>query len=582
MKTICVFCGSRLGSNPEFASAAHDLGKYLGENKINLVYGGSDCGLMGILADSVLKYGSKVIAVMPEDLLKKCGHKAGTKLTIVKNMAERKQKMLDLSDAFIVLPGGLGTLDEIFEMLTYKQLGYHDKPCGFLNVHGYFNHIWDFIENASIYGFVEPEHIESILFASGIKDVMAHLESQVTTRHMARQKQLNKVYAPEKGLEVLLKMVKDKLMKSEGPVIINIAGGVASGKTSFVIPIIKSLVNQEVSVIAMDDYYRGNDFIEEQLKIGSSVNWDQPQAINLKLLKEHLGLLRNNQPIQKPIYDFKINEAVSTEEIKPNKIIIVEGLFTLRSELCDYDSIKVFISGTTHGRTIRRLIRDVTRKGFSPVDILEYQTEVSEPMYKIHIEPTLINADLIIDNDYQAIEESARIESKEITLRFPYRVDMDVIGVLGAKKLETNSQSISYYEPQNHRITGNDELVFIREKNNKKILTYKGPKSAYHFPERSKLEFEVSDQLLKKFLILYNKNIRVINKQQTIYQLDNIIFSINSIGGLGDFLEIKVSDRESIDINQLEKFLDKFSLKLSESIKKTYCDMSLDSNGFVV
>ena len=87
---------------------------------------------------------------------------------------------------------------------------------------------------------------------------------------------------------------------------------------------------------------------------------------------------------------------------------------------------------------------------------------------------------------------------------------------------------------------------------------------------------------MKKFLILYNKNIRVINKQQTIYQLDNIIFSINSIGGLGDFLEIKVSDRESIDINQLEKFLDKFSLKLSESIKKTYCDMSLDSNGFVV
>lgn len=394
---------------------------------------------------------------------------------------------------------------------------------------------------------------------------------------MARQKQLNQVYQPKKGLEVLLKMVTDKLIKSEGPVVINIAGGVASGKTSFITPIIKSIINQEASVIPMDDYYRGNDFIEEQLKICSSVNWDQPQALNLKLLKEHLDLLRNNQPIQKPIYDFKINKAVSTEEIKPSKIIIVEGLFALNSEVCSCDSIKVFISSTIHGRTIRRLIRDVDRKGLSPVDILKYHTEISEPMYKIHIEPTINNADIIINNDYQPIKESAHIKSKEITLRFPYRVDVDAIEALGAKKLGTSSQSISYHEPKNHQIAKKDELVFIREKDNKKTLTYKGPKSTYLFPERSKLEFKVSEQILKKFLSLYNNKISVISKQETTYQLDNIIFSINSVDGLGDFLEIKVSDRKSINVNKLKKFLDKFSLKLNESIKTTYRDMSLNS-----
>lgn len=399
---------------------------------------------------------------------------------------------------------------------------------------------------------------------------------------MARQKKLSQIYQSEKGLEVLLKMVKERLIKSEGPVIINIAGGVASGKTSFITPVIKSINTQEVSVISMDDYYRGNDFIEEQLKSYSSVNWDQPQALNLKLLKEHLELLRNNQPIQKPIYDFKLNKTVSTEEIKPNKLIIVEGLFALNNEVCGCDSIKVFISSTIHGRTIRRLIRDVARKGFRSIDILKYHAEISEPMHKIHIEPSITNADIIIDNDYQPTKESTNIKPKEITLRFPYSIDVGVIETLGAKKLRTSTQSISYYEPENHRIIENDELIFVREKNNQKTITYKGPKSTYIFPERSKLEFKVGEQALKHFLSLYNKKISVIRKQQTMYQLDNIIFSINSVDGIGGFLEIKAKDRKSINLSKLEKFLDKFSLKLGESIKTTYPDTLLNNQGFIV
>ena len=160
MKTICVFCGASPGTSSAFTAAATELGKYFADNKINLVYGGSNCGLMGVLANSVLKNGGKVIAVMPEDLFKKCGRIREAKLIIVKNMQQRKQKMINLSDAFIVLPGGFGTLDEIFEILTYRQLGYHNKPCGFLNVRGYFNSLFDFIEDASAYGFIKPQHLK--------------------------------------------------------------------------------------------------------------------------------------------------------------------------------------------------------------------------------------------------------------------------------------------------------------------------------------------------------------------------------------------------------------------------------------
>src|ERR1035441_6706670 len=137
MKRICIFCGSSPGRRPEYATAAEELAAELVRRNIGLVYGGGNVGLMGILADAVLKLGGEAHGVIPEHLMAlEVGHKGLTKLHVVRSMHERKALMADLSDAFVAMPGGFGTLEEFCEIVTWAQLGLHAKPCGILNVLG--------------------------------------------------------------------------------------------------------------------------------------------------------------------------------------------------------------------------------------------------------------------------------------------------------------------------------------------------------------------------------------------------------------------------------------------------------------
>jgi uncharacterized protein (TIGR00730 family) len=137
MKRICVFCGSSSGNRPEYRAAAEELGTELARRNIGLVYGGGNVGLMGVLADAVLGAGGEAVGVIPEHLMaREIGHDGLTKLDVVRSMHERKALMADLSDAFIALPGGFGTLEEFCEVVTWTQLGLHSKPCGILNVLG--------------------------------------------------------------------------------------------------------------------------------------------------------------------------------------------------------------------------------------------------------------------------------------------------------------------------------------------------------------------------------------------------------------------------------------------------------------
>jgi uncharacterized protein (TIGR00730 family) len=149
MKRICVFCGSSAGSQPEYRACAEQLGAELSRRKIGLVYGGGNVGLMGAIADSVLEAGGEAIGVIPEHLVsREIGHSRLTKLHIVHSMHERKALMADLSDAFIALPGGLGTLEEFCEVLTWSQLGLHAKPCGIVNVLGYYSPLLAMLDHA--------------------------------------------------------------------------------------------------------------------------------------------------------------------------------------------------------------------------------------------------------------------------------------------------------------------------------------------------------------------------------------------------------------------------------------------------
>jgi uncharacterized protein (TIGR00730 family) len=161
---IAIYCGSSRGLDPVFQTAAADLARHLVSQGIGIVYGGGNVGLMGIIADAAMSAGGEVIGVIPESLLaKELGHGGVTELRVVRSMHERKQMMVDLSDAFIALPGGFGTLDELFETLTWLQLGFHGKPVGLLNVAGFFDHLLTFLDHMTATGFLKTEHRASLL-----------------------------------------------------------------------------------------------------------------------------------------------------------------------------------------------------------------------------------------------------------------------------------------------------------------------------------------------------------------------------------------------------------------------------------
>jgi len=164
MRRICVFCGSNAGARSEYAEAARTLAAVLVERKLGIVYGGGNVGLMGVLADAALAHGGEVIGVIPQSLLdKEVGHRGVTELLVVETMHERKALMNDLADAFIAMPGGFGTLDEFFEVLTWSQLGFHGKPCALLNVAGYYDRMLAMLDHAVTERLLRPAHRELVI-----------------------------------------------------------------------------------------------------------------------------------------------------------------------------------------------------------------------------------------------------------------------------------------------------------------------------------------------------------------------------------------------------------------------------------
>lgn len=164
MKNLCVYCGSSPGRDPAYADGARALAAALVRRDIGLVYGGSDLGLMGTVADEVLRLGGHVTGVIPETLVEKeAAHRGLSELRVTRSMHERKALMAELSDGFIAMPGGLGTLEEILEMWTWGQLSLHAKPCALLNIAGYYDRLGEFLDHAHAEGFVRVQHRQMLL-----------------------------------------------------------------------------------------------------------------------------------------------------------------------------------------------------------------------------------------------------------------------------------------------------------------------------------------------------------------------------------------------------------------------------------
>lgn len=176
IKRIIVFCGSSKGNAPVFSRAAEALGREFCARGIGLVYGGGDVGLMGVVADTVMQGGGEVTGVIPGFLKdREVAHHGISELIVTGTMHERKQRMHELGDAVIAMPGGFGTLDELFELLTWKQLGLHAQPIGLLNIDGFFDHLIAQMDHMAATGFLRPEHRASIITAGTVEDLMDRL-----------------------------------------------------------------------------------------------------------------------------------------------------------------------------------------------------------------------------------------------------------------------------------------------------------------------------------------------------------------------------------------------------------------------
>uniref|UniRef100_B8HZF0 Cytokinin riboside 5'-monophosphate phosphoribohydrolase n=1 Tax=Cyanothece sp. (strain PCC 7425 / ATCC 29141) TaxID=395961 RepID=B8HZF0_CYAP4 len=193
MKNICVYCGSNFGGRQSYREAAKNLGVEMAKRDIALIYGGGNVGLMGVIADAVLAAGGNVVGVIPQALVdKEVAHTGLRDLRIVHSMHERKSLMAELSDAFIALPGGLGTLEEFFEVATWTQLGFHRKACGLLNIDGFYNGMLTFLNQATEEGFIRPQHRNIILTAEDpveLIDMLSCFEVPLVHKWIGREQQ---------------------------------------------------------------------------------------------------------------------------------------------------------------------------------------------------------------------------------------------------------------------------------------------------------------------------------------------------------------------------------------------------------
>jgi uncharacterized protein (TIGR00730 family) len=173
---VCVFCGSSKGVSPVYAEAAEELGRLIPQHGMNLVYGGGNVGLMGIVADAVMDSGGKVIGIIPDFLLKReVGHRGITELEVVESMHERKKRMADLADAFIALPGGWGTLEELSEVLTWRQLGLIKNPIALLNINNFFDPLIEQMRRMVQEGFVKPENLDLLTVENSPAKLLASI-----------------------------------------------------------------------------------------------------------------------------------------------------------------------------------------------------------------------------------------------------------------------------------------------------------------------------------------------------------------------------------------------------------------------
>ncbi len=388
-------------------------------------------------------------------------------------------------------------------------------------------------------------------------------------------------YDLEEGIEKISEITQRKLLTQSEPIVIEIAGGSSSGKTSTVASRIKETFGDEAFIFSMDDYCYERDFRNTKAKKRETINDEQPEALDLDLFKSHLVKLKHGEEIQKPIFDLKRGKQAGFETVQPHKVIIIEGLFALNDLIVKEGDVRVFVDTSTHGRLLRRLFRDTKRTGKEPAETLKYFLETIVQMHEKYVQSTKDNADLVIKNEYDPKVEAQKTNLYEIQQKFKGETEPESLQQIGAKKITSINQEDRYYGTNSDGSSvETGEILRIRYENGHKILTYKGPRIESDLQIRPQFEFEIDNEIEEKFLSVYKNPVKVIKKKCVLYQLDNVVLSVDNVSKIedgketevGKFLEIR-STKKDINTKEIEGITHKLGLSIKDSLEKSYFEM---------
>ena len=372
----------------------------------------------------------------------------------------------------------------------------------------------------------------------------------------------------ETGLNRLVRQIKARLEQESNPLVVAIAGGSASGKTSAVAKRLHDYFISDSVLISMDNYYLGAAKMEVS-------NWDDPRAVDLDLCADHLTLLKSGRAIRQPLYSFKESKATGSKEVKSKKLIIVEGIFALHEPFKEVADIKVFVDANVHTRLVRKLVRDIVRTTQTTPELTDYFFKKVEPAHQSNVQSTIGMADLIINNDYHASEDQ-RLCDSESQLKFSVSKSDEVINL---PELDNINQVDYYCAPRGIDNLQTASLLRLRvetsdgdEKDSLFSITYKGMSRVDSVVRnRAKIEVGELDELLQSRIFNSYQKVLTICKHRKVYQLDNVTIYKDYVTS-GDvknkfFIELvgEVKDIKEVAV--------KLNLDMATAIKESYFEL---------
>lgn len=379
------------------------------------------------------------------------------------------------------------------------------------------------------------------------------------------------VYELNNGLERIKKKIIEIQSGYHGPIIVGVAGGSGSGKTTKVAQKIEEMM-LDAKILNMDDYIRGKEFMES---INSS-NWDEPRVYDLDLLQQHLKTLKQGAPIQKPVHSFSEAKRLGYQPFGPHGIIVLEGLFALYPGIVEELDLKIFVDIAVHGSLLRRILRDVKRTGQTEREIFEQYVSTVYPMFQQYIEPTKNSADIVIANQYLPEIEADGCESWEIQLKAELSANIPEkkLKDLGFTKTGVVSQEDTYYWAPNWPKDYGDEMMRIRCESGRYFLAYKGPQEEGIMRAKPKIEFEVEPSSRNALRPLGYKKIISFSKKRTKFIGRGLEVAMDEFDNGDCFLEFRTADSKGE--TEISRCLEELGIDKSSVTKKSYLEIMLN------